>query len=610
MEINYITLCKQEDRYNSASLILLISNYLSNYNVIKLSKVFVLYAIFLNTFLVTAQNEIVASKENTVAKDDDYLNQEINASLNRTSFETNSTNYVSPPPVISIQQYGSLSSCSPTVQLCNTSGGSLYALAAFPVGANSIAKYTTNFANHTLVKDNLYAGPLGLTVNYGIDRNPITGIVYFISGQGQGSERRLYTINLATNAIVNKGPVIATNGSNQVQDFTFDNSGNMFATFQGGIIQKINYNSTFLTPTPFVSGLPTGGVGITYDFDANKLIYASGTFTNKKIYQVSNTGTISLLFSLNSSLLVTSQGIEYVGNNICYVASSDTSNLIYRINLNTQQIDIVLNNLNFTPNIKDLMYIPLSLQWSGPSGNIGTTTCIYVSPTIATTYNLTATNEYGVSATATKTVTLGPCINSIVNLKLFIQGYYRTSGEDANKMVRVKDNQLLLEQPTSTDVEIITIELHNATAPWATVASTTAMLKTDGTAVCLFPVLNGSYYIGIKSRNAVQTWSKFPQLISDIPLTYDFSTSASKAFGDNMIHLGNDVFGFYSGDIEGAKDDEINPVDYSVWEADANNFLFGIYSTDLDGDGEVNPSDYSIWETNANQFVFGVYPVE
>jgi len=606
MEKDFITLHKQHKGMNNA-LCFCISKGLVRINVLKISKELILAVVFFSTIIVTAQNRIVVAKEN-LTPTDNHFPEETNTHINRTSFETNSINYVSPPPVISIVQNGSASSCSPTVQLCSNSGSSLYALAAFPFSANSIAKYTTNFTNHTLVKDNAFTGPIGLTVNYGIDRNPLTGIVYFISGQGQGSERRLYTINLATNAIVNRGPVIATTGSNQVQDFTFDNSGNMYATFQGGIIQKINYNSAALTPTPFVTGLPTGGVGITFDFDANRLLYATGAFADKKIYQISSTGTISLLFNLNTSILVTSQAIEYVGNNICYVASSDSNDLIYRINLITQQVDIVLTNTNFSPNIKDLMYIPLSLQWSGPSGNIGTTTCINVSPTVATTYNLTATNEYGVSATASRTVTIGPCIYSIVNLKLFIQGYYRTTGIDANKMVRVKDNQLLLEQPTSTDVEIITIELHNATAPWATVATTTAMLKTDGTAVCLFPAITGSYYIAVKTRNAVQTWSKLPQSIGTTPLTYDFSTAASNAFGDNMINLGNNVFGFYSGDIEGAKDDEINPIDYSVWEADANNFLFGIYSTDLNGDGEVNPSDYSIWEPNATSFVFALYP--
>jgi len=197
---------------------------------------------------------------------------------------------------------------------------------------------------------------------------------------------------------------------------------------------------------------------------------------------------------------------------------------------------------------------------------------------------------------------------SIVNLKLFIEGYYIGGG----LMTTVENNQdfPLYLLPSSTNVENITVELRDATTT-ALVASTTAMLKTDGTAVCTFPTApSGSFYIAVKTRNTVETWSALPQTVGVMPLSYDFTSAASQAYLGNQASLGGGVFGFFSGDIDknGAQDGEVNPTDYTEWEADANAFLFGSYATDLNGDGEVGPADYSIWEANANAFVFALYP--
>ncbi len=216
-------------------------------------------------------------------------------------------------------------------------------------------------------------------------------------------------------------------------------------------------------------------------------------------------------------------------------------------------------------------------------------------------YTITTATCY---LTQNVTVTVNNC-SSIVNLKLFVEGYYVGS----NLMTTVADNQAGVP-PSSTDVELITVELHNATSPYSIVETTTAMLQTDGTAVCAFTnAPNGSFYIAVKTRNAVQTWSALPQTVGSTPLAYDFTTSSSQAFADNMTDLGG-VFGFYSGDINDgvSQDGNIDSSDYSLWEADNNDFAFGAFATDLNGDGNVDAGDYSIWESNNNNFIFANYP--
>ncbi len=207
------------------------------------------------------------------------------------------------------------------------------------------------------------------------------------------------------------------------------------------------------------------------------------------------------------------------------------------------------------------------------------------------------------------TVTVNNCVSSsIVNLKLFIQGYYMGAGA----MTTVADNQAGIAPAVSNDVEMITVELHEADSPYSMVATTTAMLHTDGTVTCEYPTApNGSYYIAVKTRNATQTWSALPQTVGATPLTYDFTTAANQAYADNMVDLGDGSFGFFSGDISvaGIQDDLIDGADYSTWEADNNDFAFGVFATDLNGDGIVDSADYSIWEANNNNFIFASYPV-
>jgi hypothetical protein len=191
---------------------------------------------------------------------------------------------------------------------------------------------------------------------------------------------------------------------------------------------------------------------------------------------------------------------------------------------------------------------------------------------------------------------------TVVNLKFNIEGYYNFPTQS---MVPVKANQLVAGA-TNTDVDDVTVELRSA-ADGTLVDTTTAALKTNGTAVASFPTgAAGSYYLVIKYKNAIETWSATPQSVGLTPLTYDFTNAASKAFGNNMKQVSPGVFAIYSGDIN--QDANVDNLDYSAWEEDANNLQSGYFPTDLNGDGNVDNLDYSIWETNSNNFVYSITP--
>ncbi len=215
-------------------------------------------------------------------------------------------------------------------------------------------------------------------------------------------------------------------------------------------------------------------------------------------------------------------------------------------------------------------------------------------------FNATYQGTFTLDISTTPTV----ACSSTVNLKLFVEGYYTGSGT----MRPVNMNQGV--GASTTDVETITVELHNTTAPYAMAASTTAMLQTNGNAVATFATgPSGNFYIVVKTKNAIETWSSGALPVGSTPLDYDFSSDSSQAYGDNMVDLGGGtIWGFYSGDIDASNDGNIDTIDYPIWETDSNNFASGVYDTDLNGDGNVDTIDYPIWETNSNNFVSVIKP--
>jgi hypothetical protein len=217
----------------------------------------------------------------------------------------------------------------------------------------------------------------------------------------------------------------------------------------------------------------------------------------------------------------------------------------------------------------------------------------------AGTANVTVFNTCNSTTSSAQTVTITPN-STVVNLKLFLEGYYAGS----SSMTPVRFNRGLTTD--ATQVENITVELRNSTT-FSLVASTTSMLKTNGTAVCTYTTApSGSFYIVVKSSNAIETWSAALVSVGSSPITYDFSNLANKAYGLNMKQLATGVFGFYTGDVN--LDGNIDNGDYSLWETNANNFASGNYPTDLNGDGNVDNADYSIWEANSSNFISKITP--
>lgn len=178
-----------------------------------------------------------------------------------------------------------------------------------------------------------------------------------------------------------------------------------------------------------------------------------------------------------------------------------------------------------------------------------------------------------------------------LNLTIQIQGYY-----DSLTNVMVRDTA--------------SVYLRSSTSPFAIVDSAKAYLSSSGAGLFTYAnPLNGvNYYIQVKHRNSIETWSKTTQLFSGNSMTYNFTTAKTKAFGDNMIMTDASPlrYAVYSGDVNQNGTVDLNDV-LSVYNAAAV-FSTGYIVNDVTGDNLVDLNDILIAYNNSAGFVAVVKP--
>lgn len=179
--------------------------------------------------------------------------------------------------------------------------------------------------------------------------------------------------------------------------------------------------------------------------------------------------------------------------------------------------------------------------------------------------------------------------NKILSLTMLIEGYYN-SGTD----VMTSDT--------------VTVNIRNGSSPYNLIESKKAFLNSSGSASLQYStVSNGvNYFIQVRHRNGLETWSRIPQMFSSNSMTYNFTSDSGKAYGFNMTKNGT-KWVFFAGDVN--QDGIIEGLDFSLVDNDAANFETGYISTDVNGDGVVEGSDFSILDNNASQFISANTPL-
>jgi hypothetical protein len=182
---------------------------------------------------------------------------------------------------------------------------------------------------------------------------------------------------------------------------------------------------------------------------------------------------------------------------------------------------------------------------------------------------------------------------------------------EANSTTKTLNLTLLVEGLFNGSVMIsdtVTSELHNISSPYTLLESKNITLNTSGTGSASYSTVADAtpFYIVIKHRNGLETWSRTAQQFTGGSLSYDFTTDSAKAFGFNMIKKGN-KWCIYSGDTN--RDGWVDLNDEIAVVNDINLFVSGIaLATDINGDTWVDLSDIITVVNNTNAFVFKQVP--
>ena len=153
----------------------------------------------------------------------------------------------------------------------------------------------------------------------------------------------------------------------------------------------------------------------------------------------------------------------------------------------------------------------------------------------------------------------------------------------------------------------VDVQFRNTVSPYNLVEEKKIVLDSLGSGKGAFTsVIEGSsYYLVIKHRNGLETWSKTPLTFSNYTLTYDFTTDSAKAYGNNLTKIGN-KWCIYSGDVN--QDGVVDLSDVSLVDTDNLNFQTGYLLTDVNGDQLIDLSDLSIVDSNNLSFVSKITP--
>ena len=447
-----------------------------------------------------------------------------------------------------------------------------------------------NYRNETNVSDGAIAlnGTLKVSGNYtnnvaGADvlASPSAGSVVALTGTAPQTLGGTTTIPFTF-------PNLTVNGSSVV-NLANNTLVNGALTLTSGLFSLGSANLT-LGAGASVSGTPS----------ASAMVVATGSGTLRKIL----TGTGSFTFPVGDNNVTakyspvtlnftsgTFAAGAYAGVNLVNASYPDpyivTSYLNRYWNLSQSGITGFSCDAAFNYNTSDVVGIESDIY------------CIRINPAPVSIFNPSNTVLHQLTASAltsfgTFTGALGI---KYLNLTLFLEGLYNGAGT-MRQAQGAAGNQF-----PGTTADQISIELHDPVTYANTLYSIGNInLSTSGLATIQIPSNFGSsYYVTVKNRNHIATVTAAPVALSTPTVNYNFTTSASQAFGSNLKTLGPGIFGIFGGDANG--DGVVDALDLINTENDAFVFLTGYVLTDLNGDGVVDALDLILGENNAFNFV-------
>jgi len=180
------------------------------------------------------------------------------------------------------------------------------------------------------------------------------------------------------------------------------------------------------------------------------------------------------------------------------------------------------------------------------------------------------------------------------NITMAVEGFYN----NATNQMNISDT--------------VRAYLRNSNSPYSIVDSSKALVSSANLTgkFDFFNAPAGSYYLVMKHRNTVDTWSSATPIDYN-PMkmnSYNFTDASSKAYGNNMsqVDFSPVKYGVYSGDAN--RDNAIDLADLGLIDNDASNFTTGYFPTDVNGDNITDLDDVTLTDNNSFNFITAIVP--
>lgn len=212
----------------------------------------------------------------------------------------------------------------------------------------------------------------------------------------------------------------------------------------------------------------------------------------------------------------------------------------------------------------------------------------YVSEDSTYDYQVAAVDIHGNKSSLSDTATITINQFGSINLSVIMEGFYNSSSNEMS----ISDT--------------INLYLRNSSSPYALADSSKGVIDkiTFTGSFNITNAITGNYYIVIRHRNTIETWSALPvSYTSGSVVNYSFTTSAALAYGNNQKNVDASPvsYGIYSGDVN--QDGSVDLTDIVMVYNNAGIFLSGYYVTDLNGDYVTDLTDIIIVYNNSSAFV-------
>jgi PKD repeat protein len=438
------------------------------------------------------------------------------------------------------------------------------------MAAGIVTNKGTIIVKGDLENGNPYVADLGPgTVEFsGTVPQAITGLNFFgnltldnSAGLTLNADQRVNGTLALTNGILIIGSSNLTLGPSALTSGTFNSSAMVAADGTGQLRKEFSGPGSFL--------FPVGDITVDPDYSPVTLEFTSGTFSS------GNYAAVNLTDDKYPNPLIVDNYLSRYWNLIQNNITGFTCNATFRY-----PVTDIAGDENLVYCLK-----AFPLPWVG------------YDPADAVTHKLTAD---GLTDFGTFT---GAGIHKVY-MKVFLEGFYNPTTGMMNKVQDEYGDHF-----PGNICDQLTLELHDPYNYSNIIYSSGLVYVTTAGNVYLSAIpgpYNADYYLTVIHRNHMETTSAIALSFAAPEITYNFTTAASQAYGDNQKDMGG-VFALYGGEI--VKDGLVDGSDMNYIDNLSNPpIVFGYFVEDLNGDGFVDASDMNICDNNTTAIIMAILP--